>query len=96
MTGGCGWLAMPWGRPTSLADRRARLPLQVYENMSKPAYIFDGRNILDHAALREIGFVVYAIGKPLDPVRASLSHPCRSTLWRLPLTPFFASSSLHK
>ena len=26
-----------------------------------------GRNILDHAALRELGFVVYALGKPLDP-----------------------------
>lgn len=37
---------------------------QVYEVMSKPAFIFDGRNILDHAALREIGFEVYAIGKP--------------------------------
>ena len=74
--------------------------------MVKPAFIFDGRNILDHAklrwvpclcwvcstrpvvesmlsytpltfkplttdlslrVLREIGFIVYAIGKPLDP-----------------------------
>lgn len=26
-----------------------------------------GRNILDHAALREQGFIVYALGKPLDP-----------------------------
>lgn len=25
-----------------------------------------GRNILDHAALREQGFVVYALGKPLE------------------------------
>lgn len=33
----------------------------------KPAFIFDGRNVLDHARLREIGFVVYALGKPLDP-----------------------------
>lgn len=38
-----------------------------YEKMSKPAFIFDGRNILDHAKLREIGFIVYALGKPLDP-----------------------------
>lgn len=36
----------------------------VYSVMSKPAFIFDGRNILPHAALREIGFEVYAIGKP--------------------------------
>ena len=32
----------------------------------KPAFIFDGRNILDHDALRAIGFIVYALGKPLD------------------------------
>lgn len=40
---------------------------KVYASMVKPAFIFDGRNVLDHAALREIGFIVYAIGKPLDP-----------------------------
>lgn len=37
---------------------------EVYRVMSKPAFIFDGRNILNHSALREIGFEVYAIGKP--------------------------------
>jgi UDPglucose 6-dehydrogenase len=37
---------------------------KIYEVMSKPAFIFDGRNILPHAALRELGFEVYAIGKP--------------------------------
>lgn len=36
---------------------------KIYDVMSKPAFIFDGRNILNHAALREIGFEVYAIGK---------------------------------
>eukprot|EP01025_Chloroclados_australasicus_P000544 TRINITY_DN10254_c1_g1_i1.p1 TRINITY_DN10254_c1_g1~~TRINITY_DN10254_c1_g1_i1.p1 ORF type:complete len:480 (+),score=59.04 TRINITY_DN10254_c1_g1_i1:102-1541(+) len=40
---------------------------RVYENMIKPAFIFDGRNVLDHQELRKIGFIVYAIGKPLDP-----------------------------
>uniref|UniRef100_A0A7S0WV08 UDP-glucose 6-dehydrogenase n=1 Tax=Chlamydomonas leiostraca TaxID=1034604 RepID=A0A7S0WV08_9CHLO len=39
----------------------------IYEKMTKPAFIFDGRNILNHEALREIGFIVYALGKPLDP-----------------------------
>jgi len=34
--------------------------------MQKPAFVFDGRLILDHAKLREIGFIVYAIGKPID------------------------------
>ncbi len=37
----------------------------IYEVMSKPAFIFDGRNILPHAELRKIGFEVYAIGKPI-------------------------------
>ena len=35
----------------------------VYNAMYKPAFVFDGRNVLDHAALREQGFDVYAIGK---------------------------------
>lgn len=36
---------------------------RIYDYMLKPAQIFDGRNILDHEALRKIGFRVYAIGK---------------------------------
>ena len=39
---------------------------RVYKNMNKPAFVFDGRNILDHEALRDIGFIVYGLGKPLD------------------------------
>jgi len=41
----------------------------IYENMEKPAFVFDGRNILDHDALREIGFEVYAIGKSLPDAK---------------------------
>lgn len=37
---------------------------EIYNVMSKPAFIFDGRNILPHEELRKIGFEVYAIGKP--------------------------------
>ena len=37
---------------------------KIYDSMAKPAFLFDGRNICDHAALRAIGFEVYAIGKP--------------------------------
>jgi UDPglucose 6-dehydrogenase len=37
---------------------------RIYEGTTKPAFIFDGRNILDHGALFEIGFHVYPIGKP--------------------------------
>lgn len=36
---------------------------RIYQSMVKPAFIFDGRNILDHKKLFEIGFNVFAIGK---------------------------------
>jgi UDPglucose 6-dehydrogenase len=36
----------------------------IYGAMAKPAFIFDGRNLLDHNRLYEIGFNVYPIGKP--------------------------------
>ncbi|KHN30001.1 UDP-glucose 6-dehydrogenase [Glycine soja] len=39
---------------------------KVYDSMQKPAFIFDGRNVVDVNKLREIGFIVYSIGKPLD------------------------------
>lgn len=37
---------------------------KIYKSMKKPAFVFDGRNILDHADLRKIGFEVSGIGKP--------------------------------
>jgi len=37
---------------------------KIYKSMTKPAFIFDGRNILDHEKLFEIGFNVYPTGKP--------------------------------
>ena len=40
---------------------------KIYDQMQKPAFLFDGRNILDHDKLRKVGFVVYALGKPIDP-----------------------------
>ncbi len=36
----------------------------IFEEMIRPPFIFDGRNILDHRRLHTIGFNVYAIGKP--------------------------------
>jgi UDPglucose 6-dehydrogenase len=36
---------------------------KVYDKMLKPAFVFDGRNLLDHRALFEIGFNVYPTGK---------------------------------
>jgi len=37
---------------------------KIYKKMERPAFIFDGRNILDHQKLFEIGFNVYPLGKP--------------------------------
>ncbi|KAI3467261.1 hypothetical protein Pfo_023924 [Paulownia fortunei] len=39
---------------------------KIYDNMQKPAFVFDGRNVVDVENLRKIGFIVYSIGKPLD------------------------------
>ena len=36
---------------------------RIFDAMEKPAFLFDGRNILDHTALHKIGFEVYSIGK---------------------------------
>lgn len=36
---------------------------RIYDNMKKPAFVFDGRNLLDGGKLKEIGFVFQAIGK---------------------------------
>ena len=42
---------------------------RIFASMVKPAFIFDGRNILDHQALHDIGFNVYARGtRPLTTV----------------------------
>jgi UDPglucose 6-dehydrogenase len=41
---------------------------KIYQSMKKPAFLFDGRNILDHKKCFEIGFNVYPVGKP------SLTH----------------------
>ncbi len=37
---------------------------KIYAGMPKPAFFFDGRNIVDLAALRKIGFRASGIGKP--------------------------------
>ena len=35
---------------------------RIYNNMLKPAFVFDGRNLLDGAKLKEIGFYYQSIG----------------------------------
>jgi UDPglucose 6-dehydrogenase len=37
---------------------------KIYAGMPKPAFLFDGRNIVDLAAMRKIGFTAFGIGKP--------------------------------
>ena len=36
---------------------------KVHATMPKPAWIFDGRMLLDHAKLKSLGFSVEVIGK---------------------------------
>jgi len=36
---------------------------EIYNNMYKPAFVFDGRNILNTKELTEIGFTYKGIGK---------------------------------
>ncbi len=45
---------------------------RIIESMRRPAFIFDGRNILDHQALFRLGFEVYPLG------RTELSHMTRN------------------
>lgn len=47
-----------WDSFTRLDYRR------IFESMQRPAFVFDGRNLLDHDLLRSIGFTVFGIGKP--------------------------------
>ncbi len=38
--------------------------LRIFDGMRQPAFIFDGRNILDREKLVKIGFEVHSIGRP--------------------------------
>lgn len=45
-------------------DQYKQLDYQrIYDAMQKPAFVFDGRNILNHQALFEMGFHVFPTGK---------------------------------
>jgi len=50
---------------------------RIFAEMPKPAYIFDGRKILNHEELTKIGFEVETIGKRVRNV--SRSHPATVT-----------------
>ncbi|OYU81536.1 MAG: UDP-glucose 6-dehydrogenase [Flavobacterium sp. BFFFF1] len=36
---------------------------KIYDNMQKPAFVFDGRNILDADKMKEIGFIFQSVGR---------------------------------
>ncbi len=57
---GCHAIAIltEWALYTELDYRK------IYDSMEKPAFLFDGRNIVSHQEIYEIGFNVYPIGKP--------------------------------
>ncbi len=50
-------LMTEWNLYATLDYRR------IFDGMEKPAFIFDGRNILDHRKLYEMGFNVFPLGK---------------------------------
>ena len=57
---------------TEWTDYRALDYARIYASMEKPAYLFDGRNILDPGALCGIGFQVHPIGhRPFIPGEGS-------------------------
>ena len=37
---------------------------KIYKSMEKPAFVFDGRNLLEHKLLFDIGFNVFPLGRP--------------------------------
>ena len=52
----------------ALGNQGSDYDFKIFDEMAQPAFIFDGRNLLDHAALYELGFNVYPLG------RRALSH----------------------
>ena len=47
----------------------------IFKAMAKPAFIFDGHNVLPHDTLREIGFHVSGIGKIIAEPEGSALPP---------------------
>lgn len=50
---------------------------RIYASMNKPAFAFDGRNILPHDTMRSIGFEVHAIGRPLPEPGVKVTYVTR-------------------
>ena len=41
----------------------------IYSKMNKPAFLFDGRNLLDRDQLRKIGFITHGVGVAPDSIQ---------------------------
>jgi len=55
---------------------------KFFKLMVKPAFIFDGRNLLNHRELENMGFEVHAIGKSLgSQQKVSKAESCNSLLY---------------
>ena len=48
---------------------------KIYDNMMKPAFVFDGRGILDVDVLTNIGFVVDVIGEKTALLNLNIKLP---------------------
>lgn len=53
---------------TEWAEFRSYDYSKIYSSMVKPAFLFDGRNLLDRPALKQIGFCTHVIGAPHDSI----------------------------
>jgi UDPglucose 6-dehydrogenase len=50
---------------------------KIYESMQKPAFFFDGRNVVDIEEIENIGFEAYSIGKPTkESTKMVIFIPC--------------------
>ena len=56
----CVAIATEWARVRSMDEQQWRA---VYARMRRPAYVLDGRGIVDVNLLQSIGFRVYQVGK---------------------------------
>ena len=54
------------------------LCFRIYKSMAKPAFIFDGRKMLNHEELGRMGFHVETIGR-----RLHRRYPYPTTIWKL-------------
>merc|ERR1712125_45758 len=56
---------------------------KFYDKMMKPAFLFDGRNMLQHGLLEKMGYDVRALGKPSCSNHLEIGHSATwGPMWR--------------